>query len=163
MRSRKSSPLVFPACMDFPDILWTVRRGGMNFNKAYHLGKKIYKKCPLCGKIIKFFCKIVFQCDIPYAADIDSTVYFCHNAFGVVINPTAIIRGGIIQNGVLIGEIDGSHKSPVIEEHVFIGAKAIILGNITVGAGSKIGAGAVVIKDVAPNSTVIGVPGKIIK
>lgn len=72
-------------------------------------------------------------------------------------------RGTIIQNGVLIGEIDSSHKSPVIEEHVFIGAKAIILGNITVGAGSKIGAGAVVIKDVAPNSTVVGVPGKIIK
>lgn len=136
----------------------------MKFNTVYRFGKKLYKRCSFLGKVVKLFSKIVFQCDIPYEADIDSTVYFCHNAFGVVINPAVVIRRGcIIQNGVLIGEIDGSHKSPVIEENVFIGAKAIILGNITIGAGAKIGAGTVVIKNVPPGSTVIGMPGKIIR
>lgn len=88
---------------------------------------------------------------------IDKTVYFCHNAFGVVINPRTVIMSGVIlQHGVTIGEIDDSHEAPIIEENVYIGAKAMILGKITIGKNSKIGAGAIVLKDVPPNSTVIG-------
>lgn len=49
----------------------------------------------------------------------------------------------------------------MIEENVFIGARAMILGNITVGKNSKIGAGAVVNTDVPPNCTAVGVPAKI--
>lgn len=56
-----------------------------------------------------------------------------------------------------------SHDAPVIEEDVYIGARAIILGNITIGKNSKIGAGAVVLTDVPPNCTAVGVPAKIIK
>jgi serine acetyltransferase len=71
--------------------------------------------------------------------------------------------GGVIQNGVLIGEIDGFHASPIIEEGVFIGAKAIILGPIKVGRNSKIGAGAVVLQDVPAGCTVVGNPARIIR
>ena len=45
---------------------------------------------------------------------------------------------GVIQNGVLIGEIDDSHRAPIIEEGAFIGAKAIILGPVVVGNGASI-------------------------
>lgn len=63
----------------------------------------------------------------------------------------------------MIGERDENHKSPLICENVFIGAKAIILGDITIGENSKIGAGAVVTKDVPADSTVVGNPGIILK
>ncbi|HIR89371.1 MAG TPA: hypothetical protein IAC96_10500 [Candidatus Fimimorpha faecalis] len=67
-----------------------------------------------------------------------------------------------MQHSVTIGKLD-THDAPVIEENVFIGARAVILGNITIGKNSKIGAGAVVLTDVPPNCTAVGVPAKIIK
>ena len=54
-------------------------------------------------------------------------------------------------------------KSPIIEDNVYIGAKSTIIGGIKIGSGSKIGAGAVVIKDVPDGCTAIGVPAKIIR
>ena len=74
--------------------------------------------------------------------------------------PTQKSGGGVIQHCVTIGELN-THDAPVIEENVFIGARAMILGNITVGKNSKIGAGAVVNTDVPPNCTAVGVPAKI--
>lgn len=106
--------------------------------------------------------KLIYQCDISPSTEISDTTYFCHNAFGVVINPNSIIRGGVIQHCVTIGELD-SHDAPVIEEDVYIGARAMILGNITIGKNSKIGAGAVVLNNIPPNCTAVGVPAKIVK
>ena len=71
----------------------------MKFEKVYHIGKALYgRKCYILAHLIKTFSKIYFQCDIPYEAKIDEDVYFCHNAFGVVINPSAIIGGGRSSN-----------------------------------------------------------------
>ena len=55
-----------------------------------------------------------------------------------------------------------SHKAPRIECNVFIGAKATILGNITIGKNARIGAGAVVLQDVPRNCTAVGVPARIL-
>lgn len=104
-----------------------------------------------------------YNIDVPYSLGLDG-VYLCHNGFGIVINPNAVIgKGTVIQNTVCIGEIDESHKSPIIGENVFIGCHACILGNVRIGNNVKIGAGAVVISDVLDNCTVVGVPAKIIK
>ncbi len=54
-------------------------------------------------------------------------------------------------------------RHPTIKDNVYIGCGAKILGNIIVGKNSKIGAGSVILKDVSPNSTVVGIPGKRIK
>ena len=70
--------------------------------------------------------------------------------------------GGVIQHSVTIGELD-THDAPGIEENVYIGARAMILGDITIGKNSKIGAGAIVLTDVPPNCTAVGVPARIIK
>lgn len=51
----------------------------------------------------------------------------------------------------------------MIKENVYIGARAIVLGSITVGKNARIGAGAVVVKDVPPNTTVVGVPAHILE
>ena len=60
-----------------------------------------------------------------------------------------------------LGELD-SNKAPKIGKNVFIGARAVILGDVSVGNNSKIGAGAVVISDVPSNATAVGVPARII-
>lgn len=136
----------------------------MKFEKIFYKGRMHYLKGhKIRAKLYRIFCKVSFQCDIPFQADISETVYFCHNAFGVVINPHAQIMGGVIQNGVLIGELDESHAAPVIEEDVFIGAKAIILGSVTIGKGARIGAGAVVLQDIPAGCTAVGNPARIIK
>lgn len=123
----------------------------------------------ILGGVLLFMCKILsryermrFQTDLPYSLNLEG-VYLCHNGFEIVINSNAIIgKGTVIQNSVCIGEMDGSHKSPMIGENVFIGCHACILGDIKVGNNVKIGAGVVVIKDVPDNCTVVGVPARVI-
>lgn len=136
----------------------------MRFEKVFLKARNHYLKGhAIRAKAYKIFLKLYCQCEILPSTDISDSVYFCHNAFGVVINPNAVIKKGVvIQHCVTIGELN-THEAPIIEENVFIGARAIILGNITIGKNSKIGAGAVVLTDIPPNSTVVGMPAKIIK
>ena len=112
--------------------------------------------------MIQGFTRIRYNCDIPVQTEIVPDTYFCHNAFGVVINPVQKSGGGTtIQHCVTIGEIN-SNDAPIIGSNVFIGAHAMILGNIKIGDNVKIGAGAVVMKDVPDNCTAVGVPARII-
>lgn len=91
-------------------------------------------------------------------------VYLCHQGFGIVISPMAVIgEGTYIQHGVTIGVNEQTLKAPVIGKNVKIGAQAVIIGGIKVGDNAVIGAGAVVTKDVPPFATVVGVPAKVIK
>lgn len=115
------------------------------------------------AKLIYRYVRLVYHCDIPYSAGIDG-VYFCHKGFGIVINPNARIgENTVVQHGVSIGEMNGSHACPVIGKNCFIGAHALILGDITIGDNVKIGADSVVIKDVPANCTAVGVPAKTTK
>lgn len=101
-----------------------------------------------------------YHCDIPYTLDV-SGCYFCHKAFGVVINPHTVFgRNVVIQHSVTIGEIgDGV---PTIGDNVYIGARVIVIGGIMIGDNVKIGAGTVVTKDIPAGCTVVGVPARII-
>ncbi len=88
---------------------------------------------------------------------------FIDHGNGVVIGETAILKDNItLYHGVTLGGIKSNFfkRHPTIENNVLIGAHAQVLGNITVGENAKIGAGAVVLKDVLPNTTVVGIPGK---
>lgn len=91
---------------------------------------------------------------------------FIDHGMGVVVGETAIIGDNVLlYHGVTLG---GSGKEtgkrhPTVGDSVVVGAGAKILGNITIGANSYIGANAVVIKNVPPNSTVVGIPGRITK
>ena len=91
---------------------------------------------------------------------------FIDHGMGVVIGETAEVGDDVtMYHGVTLGGLSG-HKvkrHPTIEDGVVIGAGAKILGPVVVGRDSRIGANAVVIKPVPPNSVVVGVPGKIIK
>lgn len=90
--------------------------------------------------------------------------FFIDHGMGVVIGETAIIGDDVLlYQGVTLGGtgLEKGKRHPTIGNNVVIGAGAKVLGNITVGDNAYIGANAVVIKDVPPNSTVVGVPGRI--
>jgi serine O-acetyltransferase len=84
------------------------------------------------------------------------------HSFGVVINSQ--VRGGrnvVIEHGVTIGA--EKDTSPVLGDDVFIGAGAKIIGGVRIGSRVKIGANAVVTKDVPDDATVVGVPARVVK
>ncbi len=84
------------------------------------------------------------------------------HSLGVVINGT--VRGGTnvkIEHQVTIGA--ERRQSPQIGNDVFIGAGAKIIGSVTVGDGARVGANAVVVHDVPPHSTVVGIPAKVVR
>lgn len=90
---------------------------------------------------------------------------FIDHGHGVVIGETAILGDNVtLYQGVTLGGTGKEHgkRHPTIGNNVLIGAGAKILGSFTIGDNCKIGAGSVVLKDVPSNSTVVGVPGRII-
>lgn len=91
---------------------------------------------------------------------------FIDHGMGVVIGETAIIGDNVtIYQGVTLGGTgkEQGKRHPTIENNVMISTGAKILGSFTVGENSKIGAGSVVLKEVPKNSTVVGIPGKVVK
>jgi serine O-acetyltransferase len=91
--------------------------------------------------------------------------FFIDHGMGVVIGETAEIgRNVTMYHGVTLGGTSWNKgkRHPTIEDNVIIGANASILGAIKIGHNSKIGSGSVVNKEVPPNSTVVGIPGRIV-
>ena len=90
---------------------------------------------------------------------------------GIEIHPGATIGKGLFidhGSGVIIGETaiigdNGTKRHPTLKDNVMVSAGAKIIGSFTIGENSKIGAGSVVIEEVPPNCTVVGVPGHIVK
>ncbi len=114
--------------------------------------------------IIRAIIRIIFSADIPYKLTIGKGTKMPHDALGSVFHPDVIIgRDCIIRQGVTIGGRSGYDKLPVLEDGVDVGAHAQILGPITLGHNSVIGAGAIVVKDVPPYAVVVGNPARIIK
>ena len=92
--------------------------------------------------------------------------FFIDHGHGVVIGETTIIGNNVtLYQGVTLGGTgnETGKRHPTIEDNVMISSGAKVLGSITIGKNSKIGAGSVVVSDVPPNSTVVGVPGKVVK
>ena len=90
---------------------------------------------------------------------------FIDHGHGVVIGETAIIGDNVtLYQGVTLGGTgkEQGKRHPTVGNNVMIGAGAKVLGSVTIGNNCKIGAGSVVLKDVPDNSTVVGVPGRIV-
>lgn len=107
---------------------------------------------------------LVFSIDIHPAAKISGGLMIDHGT-GVVIGETAIIDKNvtILQNVTLGGTgKEQGDRHPKIKSGVLIGAGAKILGNITIGLNSKIGAGSVVLQNIPDHSTAVGIPAKVI-
>lgn len=91
--------------------------------------------------------------------------FFIDHGMGVVIGETTIIGDDVtLYQGVTLGGTgkETGKRHPTLENCVVVGVGAAVLGDITVGEGSKVGGGAVVIRDVPPNCTVVGIPGRVV-
>jgi len=92
--------------------------------------------------------------------------FFIDHGTGVVIGETAVVGDNVtLYQGVTLGGTgkESGKRHPTIGDNVMVSAGARIIGSFTVGENSKIGAGSVVIEEVPPNSTVVGVPGRVVK
>lgn len=120
-------------------------------------------RIPILPRILNRLNRLIYSCEIPYTVDLSRSVRFPHKALGVVIGDGVVIREGcrILQN-VTIGGRAGSIRAPVLESRVLVGAGACILGEVTIGTGARVGANAVVLDDVPPGATVVGIPARLV-
>jgi serine O-acetyltransferase len=121
---------------------------------------KLYLPARLVSQIARFFTGV----DIHPGALLGRRLFIDHAA-GVVIGETAIVGSDVtMYQGVTLGGTGKGNgkRHPTICDGVFIGNNANILGNIAIGENSRVGAGSVVLRDVPPNSTVVGVPAHIV-
>lgn len=153
-----------PAARSTLEILLTY--GGLHALILYRIAHRLYKiKLKLLARILSQFAKFISGVEIHPAAEIGSGILIDHGS-GVVIGETAIVGDDVtIYQGVTLGGTgkDRGKRHPTIEDGVVIGVGAKVLGPFTVGKHSKIGAGSVVLSEVPPSATVVGIPAKIVK
>ena len=91
--------------------------------------------------------------------------FFIDHGMGIVIGETCEIGNDVtIYQGVTLGGTgkEKGKRHPTLHDNVLVATGAKVLGSITIGENSKVGAGSVVLKDVPPNSTVVGIPGTVV-
>lgn len=153
-----------PAARNTLEILLTY--SGVHALSWYRIAHFFHKiKLKLLARMISQFARFLTGIEIHPAAKIEGGVFIDHGA-GVVIGETAEVhKGTVIYQGVTLGGTgkERGKRHPTIMENVTISAGAKVLGGFTVGEGAKIGAGAVVLREVPAYATVVGVPGRIVR
>ena len=121
-------------------------------------------KLPLIPRILSQINRTITGIEIHPGAKIGRKVFIDHG-MGVVIGETAEIGDNcLLYQGVTLGGTGKNHgkRHPTLKENVVVGAGAKVLGSITIGANTRIGAGSVVVRSVQGNSTVVGIPGRVV-
>ena len=113
------------------------------------------------GKLGHVWWSILSASDISREARIDPGTRIPH-PMGVVIHAKAVVEPGcIIMQQVTLGQL-AEGGAPVIGAGAYLGAGARVLGPVRIGAGARVGANAVVLEDVPPHSTAVGIPARIV-
>ena len=153
-----------PAATNYFEVLLTY--AGLHAVIFYRIAHSLWSmKVPFLPRYISQLARFFTGIEIHPGARIGEGLFIDHG-MGVVVGETAIIGDNVLlYQGVTLGGTgkERGKRHPTIGNNVVVGAGAKILGNITIGDNSYIGSNAVVIKDVPPNSTVVGVPGRITK
>jgi len=138
-------------------------------NKKSKIFNSLYYKAHKGGRIwcwlFTYYTQRILGCDIKPSTIIGEGFELYHSAHASVVSPGTIIGKNVsLRQNTTIGAkgFSGSEKSPIILDDVTIGPNVCIIGDITIGKGSVIGAGAVVVKDVPEYSIVAGNPAKVI-
>ncbi|MFY9747430.1 MAG: serine O-acetyltransferase [Acidobacteriaceae bacterium] len=138
---------------------------GLHAVWAHRITARLWRaKLRLIARLLSQCARLLTGIEIHPGAIIGRRVFIDHGA-GVVIGETAIIGNDVtLYQGVTLGGTGHEHgkRHPTLRDGVFAGSNAQILGNICIGENSRIGAGSVVLHDVPPNSTVVGVPAHIV-
>ncbi len=132
----------------------------------YRISHVLYlMKVPILPRLISQIARFLTGIEIHPGATIGKGLFIDHG-MGVVIGETSILGDNVtLFQGVTLGGTgkEKGKRHPTIGSNVVVGTGAKVLGNIVIGDNVAIGANAVVIKDVPSNSTVVGVPGRIVK
>ncbi len=123
------------------------------------------KKIHFLARWLSQFARWITGVEIHPGASIGRRLFIDHG-MGVVIGETAEVGSDVtLYHGVTLGgvSLEKGKRHPTLEDRVVVGAGAKILGAIKIGELSRIGANAVVVKDVPPNSVVVGIPGQVVK
>jgi len=132
----------------------------------YRISNRLYRSgFRALARVIMGVNQVFTNIDIHPGATIGRRVFIDHG-FGVVIGQTTVIEDDVlIYQGVTLGGVSltPGKRHPTIKSGVVIGAGAKVLGNITIGYNSKIGANSVVVREVPDNSTAIGIPAHVIQ
>lgn len=124
-----------------------------------------YWNIPLIPRIISNISRFFTGIEIHPAARIGRR-FFIDHGMGVVIGATTIIGNDVLlYQGVTLGGTGNEHgkRHPTLGDNIVVGSGAKVLGNIEIGSNSRIGAGSVVVDSVPENSTVVGIPGRIVR
>ncbi len=153
-----------PAPKDFNEALFF--SPGLHAILLQRVSHRLYLKGNfILARAVNYFARWLTGADIHPGATIGKG-FFIDHAVGVVIGETTSIGENVsIYQGVTLGGVSASKgkRHPTIGDNVEVGAHATVLGAITIGNNVRIGAGSVVVKDVPPNCTVVGIPGKVVK
>ena len=152
-----------PAARSYLEVICTY--AGLHAIWAHRIAHVLYKKrfffmARMISQVSRFFTGI----EIHPGATIGRRLFIDHG-MGVVIGETCEIGDNVtLYQGVTLGGTgkEKGKRHPTIEDNVLIATGAKVLGSITVGKNSKVGAGSVVLKEVPPNSTVVGIPGRVV-
>lgn len=132
----------------------------------YRMSHALYRAgIPILPRLISQFARFLTGIEIHPGATIGKGLFIDHG-MGVVIGETSIIGDNVtLYQGVTLGGTgkEKGKRHPTLGSNVVVGTGAKVLGNINIGDDVLIGANAVVIRDVPPDSTVVGVPGRIVK
>ena len=151
-----------PAAKNLLEVV--VLYSGVQALVLYRIAHFLYTiKIPFLPRFISQLARFLTGIEIHPGARIGRGVFIDHG-MGVIIGETSIVGDNVtLYQGVTLGGTgkEKGKRHPTIGHDVTIGAGAKVLGNISVGDNSYVGANAVVIKDVPANSTVVGVPGRL--
>lgn len=152
-----------PAAKGYLDVILSYP--GFHAVTAHRIIHEINKLgIPLLPRLLSNIVRFATGIEIHPAAEIGKR-FFIDHGMGVLIGATAVIGDDVtLYKGVTLGGTSLGHgkRHPTIGNDVVIGTNASVLGAITIGDGSRIGAGSVVVRDVPPKSTVVGIPGRIV-
>lgn len=152
-----------PAAKNIFEVLFCYP--GLHALIAHRFAHRLYKwHIVLIPRIISYITRIITGIEIHPGARIGRRCFIDHGE-GIVIGETTIVGDDVlIYQQVTLGGTgkESGKRHPTIGNNVILGAGAKVLGNITIGDFVRVGAGSVVIEDVPENSTVVGVPGRIV-
>ncbi len=152
-----------PAARGFLEIILCYP--GFHALAIHRISHRLWKYgLPLFPRLISQITRTLTGIEIHPGAKIGKGVFIDHG-MGVVIGETTEIGNRcLLYQGVTLGGTgkESGKRHPTLGENVVIGAGAKVLGAITIGANTRIGAGSVVVRDVEANSTVVGIPGRIV-
>jgi serine O-acetyltransferase len=152
-----------PAARGYLDVLLSYP--GWKALAVHRVAHALYRaRVPLLPRFIASLSRFWTGIEIDPGATIGSGVFIDHGV-GVVIGETAEVGDGCtIYQGVTLGgtSLQRTKRHPTLGRNVTVGSGAAVIGAITVGDGAKIGANSVVVKDVPPNATIVGIPGRVV-